>query len=148
MEVAHFPSSGGPVLTMLVCTTLMVCGPAAIFTNNHVMRHIHFEYPLFITALGLGASTLVTQLMAFLGLCTPQRLPVGVYKRWMVPVGAFSAFTFVLGNASYLYLSVSFIQVLKSLTPVFTLLVSLVDQPQDVTARLTLAVIVMTVGGG
>lgn len=135
-------------LTVFVCLLCMSCGPAAIFTNSHVMKKLKFEYPLTITAIGLGTSACAMHFLVLLGFCSPQPLRSEVYWREVVPVGALSACTFVLGNASYLYLSISLIQVLKSLTPVFTLLVSLLDSPEEVTTALSLSVVVMTIGGG
>lgn len=134
-------------ITLGVCLLCMFCGPAAIFTNSHVMRRLKFEYPLLITAIGLGTSACAMHCLALFGYCSPQPLRPEVYWREVVPVGALSACTFVLGNASYLYLPVSLIQVLKSLTPVFTLFVSLLDCPEEVSMHLSLAVIVMTMGG-
>ena len=39
----------------------------------------------------------------------------------MLPVGFFMALTLVCGNTVYMYLSVSFIQMLKAFTPVITM---------------------------
>jgi hypothetical protein len=45
-----------------------------------------------------------------------------VWLTRVLPVGAFAASTMALGNMSYLYLGVSFIQMLKALSPIFTML--------------------------
>ena len=45
-----------------------------------------------------------------------------VWLTRVLPVGAFAASTMALGNMAYLYLGVSFIQMLKALSPVFTML--------------------------
>lgn len=43
----------------------------------------------------------------------------------VVPVGACQALTLALGNAAYLYLTVSFIQMLKAFTPVVVLAIGI-----------------------
>ena len=55
-----------------------------------------------------------------LGLVSAPRVSWRTYMRKFMPVGALMAATLSLGNIAYLHLSVSMIQILKSLCPVIT----------------------------
>jgi len=43
----------------------------------------------------------------------------------VVPVGVCQALTLAMGNAAYIYLTVSFIQMLKAATPIFVLAIGI-----------------------
>lgn len=53
----------------------------------------------------------------------------------MVPVGACQALTLALGNAAYLYLTVSFIQMLKAFTPVVVLAIGILFKLEKAEAK-------------
>jgi drug/metabolite transporter (DMT)-like permease len=52
------------------------------------------------------------------------RVDWAAFQKSILPVSIFYAFSLVLSNKSYIYLSVSYIQMLKAFTPVFTLIFS------------------------
>ena len=64
----------------------------------------------------------------------------------MVPVGFFHALTLCLGNTVYLYLAVSFIQMLKAFTPVLTLTTLSALSVETFSRRAGAAVCVITFG--
>jgi hypothetical protein len=73
-----------------------------------------FPYPLTLTATHMtfcSAATVV--LVQFGAVARPPAVTVGVFARTIVPIGALFAITLWLGNAAYVYLPVSFIQMLK-----------------------------------
>ena len=68
------------------------------------------------------------------------------WVRSMVPVGFFHALTLCLGNTVYLYLAVSFIQMLKAFTPVLTLTTLSALSVETFSRRAGAAVCVITFG--
>lgn len=70
-----------------------------------------------LTTWHLAFATLMTQLMARFTTMLDSRHSVPmtgrVYLRAIVPIGAFFSLSLICGNLTYLYLSVSFIQMLK-----------------------------------
>lgn len=81
---------------------------------------------MFLTTWHMLFSTLMTQLMAR---CTSlldsrHKVPMtaSTYRRAIVPIGVLFSLSLICGNLAYLYLSVSFIQMLKATNSVATLL--------------------------
>ena len=72
---------------------------------------------ILLTAWHLGFATLMTQLMARFTkmLDSRKKVPMTgrVYLRSIVPIGLMFSLSLICGNLAYLYLSVSFIQMLK-----------------------------------
>jgi drug/metabolite transporter (DMT)-like permease len=71
------------------------------------------------------------------------------WKFWcmsMLPVGVFHGVSLSAGNAVYLYLSVSFAQMLKALTPLYILLIYYITNVQKPTSKIVLSVAVITFG--
>ncbi len=82
-----------------------------IFTDNAE------EYPIILTSWHLVFATVMTQLMARFTTILDERKKVKmtgrVYLRAIVPIGAAFSMSLICGNLTYLYLSVSFIQMIK-----------------------------------
>ena len=79
-----------------------------------------------LCSMGLGASWTISYLLVS---CVSKldkskdMAVTGQYVKHVVPIGGFAAFSLALGNYTYLYLSVSFIQMLKAAVPCVTMLV-------------------------
>ena len=75
------------------------------------------DFPIFLTTWHLAFATLMTQIMARFTTMLDSRHSVPmtgrVYLRAIVPIGVFFSLSLICGNLTYLYLSVSFIQMLK-----------------------------------
>lgn len=111
---------------LVYCALYLMIGPTLILVNNHVLRKLHFNYPMALSGLGLLFSSAVSLILVTSGavqLEHAQEVTRGFYLRNLVPVGLMSATTLAAGNAVYLHLPVGFIQMLKAFTPVVTLLV-------------------------
>ncbi|KAK5168992.1 uncharacterized protein LTR77_006301 [Saxophila tyrrhenica] len=83
---------------------------------------------ILLTSWHLGFATLMTQLLSRTTtlLDSRKRVPMTgrVYLRTILPIGLMFSLSLICGNLTYLYLSVSFIQMLKATMPVVTLLTS------------------------
>jgi hypothetical protein len=75
------------------------------------------EYPILLTAWHLTFSTIMTQILARTTTLLDGRKKIKmtgrVYLRAIVPIGFAFSLSLMCGNMTYLYLSVSFIQMLK-----------------------------------
>lgn len=101
---------------------------AVILFNKWILSTLGFHYPVLLTSWHLGFATLMTQILARTTKLLDGRKTVKmtgrVYLRAIVPIGVFFSLSLICGNLTYLYLSVSFIQMLKATTPVAVLLAS------------------------
>ena len=95
------------------------------------MADFHIQF--FSPSLGVVASFLISHSIVALGIVPlKQQSKIGTSKQqiWnfymykIFPISFCVSSTLVTGNLVYLYLSVSFIQMLKAFTPVLTLIVS------------------------
>jgi len=139
-------------LDLFGCLALYVCvGPALILVNKEIMTSYGFGYPMLVSGLGQVSSAvgsfLVVRVFRWQPLSDQARsVDWDFYLKNMVVVGAAFATSLSLGNAGYMYLSVSFIQMLKAFTPcvvVAALFLSGVERPSPPVAA---AVAAMSAG--
>ncbi|KAK8088721.1 hypothetical protein PG997_003682 [Apiospora hydei] len=85
-------------------------------------------FPIILTTLHLITATVLTQLLArFTPLLNSRHavpLTGRIYLRAILPIGMLYTASLVFSNLSYLFLSVSFLQMLKAFAPATTLLIS------------------------
>ncbi|KAF4633382.1 hypothetical protein G7Y89_g4734 [Cudoniella acicularis] len=119
------PASSGihPAFYVMVWISL---SSSVILFNKWILSTLGFHYPILLTSWHLVFATIMTQIMARTTTLLDGRKTVKmtgrVYLRAIVPIGAFFSLSLICGNLTYLYLSVSFIQMLKATTPVAVLI--------------------------
>jgi len=103
---------------------------ATILFNKWILSEGGFPYPIILTSWHMLFATVVTQVMRRTTNLLPSLNEVPItadfYLKNIVPIGIFFAASLVFSNKAYLYLSVSFIQMLKASTPVVVLLISFI----------------------
>ncbi|RAK98486.1 TPT-domain-containing protein [Aspergillus ibericus CBS 121593] len=106
--------------------TWIALSSGVIIFNKWILHTAGFSFPLFLTTWHLVFATIMTRLMARFTTLLDSRHQVPmtsrIYMRAIVPIGAFFSLSLICGNLAYLYLSVSFIQMLKATNSVATLL--------------------------
>lgn len=111
-------------LKLFYLTAFAFSGPLLIMSNKHVLSDIGFAFPLTLSFLTLTFSWTVCFIAIRFGLVEFKHKDMvdrRFYMTNILPIGALSAGTIVLGMASYLFLTVSFVQMVKAFTPVMTL---------------------------
>ncbi|KAK9834440.1 hypothetical protein WJX74_001775 [Apatococcus lobatus] len=94
-----------------------------ILYNKWILAFYGFPFPIALTMWHMGFSGLLAFACVRLGYVPSVNMSRETYMKAIVPIGALFAGTLWLGNAAYLYLSVSFIQMLKALMPVAVFIV-------------------------
>ncbi|EKD14075.1 uncharacterized protein L3040_007925 [Drepanopeziza brunnea f. sp. 'multigermtubi'] len=109
---------------------------SVILFNKWILSTLGFHYPILLTSWHLIFATIMTQIMARTTKLLDGRNTVKmngrVYLRAIVPIGVFFSLSLICGNLTYLYLSVSFIQMLKAFTPVAVLVAGWILQIEAV----------------
>lgn len=112
---------------------------SVILFNKWILHTLKFPYPVLLTAWHLIFATVLTQLMArfttLLDGRKKQKMNGRIYVRAIVPIGAAFSLSLICGNLTYLYLSVSFIQMLKATTPVAVLITGAIMGTEDVSVK-------------
>ncbi|PWY87450.1 TPT-domain-containing protein [Aspergillus heteromorphus CBS 117.55] len=97
-----------------------------ILFNKWVIESTEFRYPIILTTWHLIFATLATQLLARTTTMLDGRKKIKMdgrtYLRMIIPIGILYSGSLVCSNIVYLYLNVSFIQMLKAGGPIITLL--------------------------
>lgn len=108
-----------PVFFIIAWIALSSC---LILYNKQVLGYAGFGFPIILTTWHLTFATIMTQILArFTSLLDGRKrvkMTGRVYLRAILPIGLFFSLSLICGNVTYLYLSVPFIQMLKSTTPV------------------------------
>jgi len=118
-----------------ICTALWISLGISMIVFNKVLLSpkeqggFGFGFPFFLMGMHMTFSTICTQLLYFF---TPLLRSAkegkisswGVYWYRVFPLALFFSLGLVLGNSAYKYLSVSYIQMMKSSLPIPTLIVS------------------------
>ena len=129
------PAPGaGATLAVAYALAWSVASTLIILLNKRVMAPpsaggLGFAFPMTLTFLGAAfSSAAAAAALAASAVARPAGARRGIgwaaYVRGVVPCSCCAAVTLVSGNAAYATLSVSFIQMLKAATPLFTLAVS------------------------
>ncbi|KAH9287734.1 hypothetical protein KI387_031851, partial [Taxus chinensis] len=111
-------------------------------------KEIGFPYPLGLTLLHMVFSSIlcfiVVKLLKIVKLqdgMTPE-----IYMRTVFPIGAMFAMTLWLGNTAYLYISVSFAQMLKAIMPVAVFLLGAAAGLEVLSCKMFLIMSVISFG--
>nr|BAD91176.1 plastidic phosphate translocator-like protein1 [Mesembryanthemum crystallinum] len=92
-----------------------------IVYNKYILdrKMYNWPFPISLTMIHMSfCSSLAFFLVKILKLVEPVAMSREVYLSSVVPIGMLYAFSLWLSNSAYIYLSVSFIQMLKALMPV------------------------------
>ena len=111
-------------VTVCVCLVFTAVGPTLILTNKYLMSRCKFPYPILLTCSGQISSSVISFFLVRVFKVVPLTpMPWPVYFRSVSMVGLVACLAMASGNSTYLYLTVSFIEILKGFAPVVTLMV-------------------------
>ncbi|KAK9467167.1 triose-phosphate transporter family-domain-containing protein [Lipomyces arxii] len=126
----------------------IVISSFVILHNKAILYNSRFPFPIFLTTWHLVFAALATQIMArTTNVYDPKELEISqsVYLKRIVPVSIFYSLALVCSNQAYMYLNISFIQMLKATSPVAVFIVSYVLNQEsfrlDVLANLWIIVL-------
>lgn len=94
---------------------------SVIVYNKYILdrKLYNWPYPISLTMIHMAfCSSLAFVLVNFFKIVEPVTMSKDLYLKSVVPIGALYALSLWLSNSAYIYLSVSFIQMLKALMPV------------------------------
>ncbi|KAI3803626.1 hypothetical protein L1987_31783 [Smallanthus sonchifolius] len=115
-------SSGKEMLTYSYLLIYIALSSTQIFFNKWVLssKEINFPYPLGLTLLHMVFSSVLCFVLTKLTkiMEVEKGMTFEIYTTSVFPIGAMFAVTLWLGNTAYLYISVSFAQMLKAIMPV------------------------------
>jgi drug/metabolite transporter (DMT)-like permease len=106
-----------------------------ILFNKWILDTAKFRFPIFLTSWHMFSSAIVTQILARWTPYLDSRHAVPMtrraYVRAILPIGLLFSLSLVCGNVTYLYLNVSFVQMLKAGAPIAVLLATWMFRLQE-----------------
>lgn len=129
------------------CTLYFILGPALIILNNHVFNTIHYKFPILFSSLGIWGTAVVSVVLRTLGFAEKGKdISIQFWATRIFPIGILTAASIAAGNTVYLYLSVSFTQMLKALSPVYIFLFMSVLKVEIPNRLVIVAVALISIG--
>ena len=128
---------------------LWICmSSTVILFNKYILSSYGFPFPVALTMCHMLFCSVAAMLMIHVFKFTKpiESMTLPVYAKTILPVGALYAVVLWLGNGAYLYLSVSFLQMVKAFMPVLVFAVGVFMKTERVTAPNILILLVVTVG--
>jgi hypothetical protein len=123
----------------------LVMSCCVILFNKHLYNGI-FPHPLTLTTIHMGFASLATLALRASGRLQVPELGWGFFLKNIMPIGVLYAGSLGFSNLAVLRLSVSFIQMVKALTPMITLAVSVARGVETATNTLVTIVVFMCFG--
>ncbi|KAJ6257104.1 hypothetical protein Dda_7989 [Drechslerella dactyloides] len=128
LPVTNVPTPQKPAIhpAFYVIIWIALSGSVILFNKKILDKEKGLNFPIFLTTWHLVFATIATQVLArtskLLDGLKTVNMTGRVYLRAVVPIGFFFSLSLICSNKAYLFLSVSFIQMLKATTPVAVLL--------------------------
>jgi hypothetical protein len=95
----------------------IVLSSSVIIYNNYLYNTLKFQFPVFLVSWHLVFATIGTRVLArtthLLDTAKETKMSKDVYIRSILPIAVLFCGSLILSNKAYLYLTVSFIQMLK-----------------------------------
>ncbi|WMV48950.1 hypothetical protein MTR67_042335 [Solanum verrucosum] len=138
------------VLTYAYILLYISLSSGQIFFNKWVLssKEINFPYPLALTLLHMVFSSVLcfvlTKVLKIMKV--EEGMTLDIYISSVIPIGAMFAMTLWLGNTAYLYISVSFAQMLKAIMPVAVFILGVAAGLEMMSCRMLLIMSVISFG--
>ncbi|KAL1500331.1 hypothetical protein AB1Y20_012995 [Prymnesium parvum] len=155
-EFIELPPAGAPLAprrpprlapTVGACLVWVGASNALILLNKYLMWADGFRHPMALSSLGMLASWLLSVAACRLGFVrATHRVSRLFFITRLFPVGLAMASMFYFGNRAYLYITVSFVQMLKTATPVVTMAVMVLFRLERARLHLVIALLLLVAG--
>jgi lysylphosphatidylglycerol synthetase-like protein (DUF2156 family) len=101
--------------TIFYALIWVVLSSAVILYNKYILTVINFPFPILLTTLHMACSAALTAVLVRLRGHDPRTdvLNARAWLTYVFPIAVLFAASLWLGNAAYLYLSISFVQIIK-----------------------------------
>lgn len=144
------PRSGPARVAMAAAVSVswMFFSSVLILVNKHILKDLKFPYPMTVSSMGMFASGVFSWLVVRVLKLAESEVQISTrfYLTNVLPVGFFMALTLWSGNTVYLYLTVSFVQMLKAFTPVITMIALFIARLETPNRPMILSVLVIAAG--
>ncbi|KAK7034493.1 hypothetical protein VNI00_012340 [Paramarasmius palmivorus] len=148
--VATTPKPKPRLSASMIIPVWIVLSSTVIIYNNYLYNSLNFRYPVFTVTWHLTFAAIGTRILqrttSLLDGAKDVNMSKDMFFKSILPIGVLFSGSLILSNTAYLYLSVSYIQMLKAFTPVAILLISWTFRLQDPSKKLAVIVFMISAG--
>ncbi|KAF7325799.1 TPT domain-containing protein [Mycena kentingensis (nom. inval.)] len=135
---------------IVIIPVWMAFSVSVILYNNHLYNTLDFKFPVFLVTWHLTFSAIGTRVLQrttnLLDGTKDINMNKDMFLRSILPIGILFSGSLILSNSAYLYLSISYIQMLKAFNAVAVLLISWLFRISEPNRRLGLIVFMISFG--
>ncbi|CAK5261969.1 unnamed protein product [Mycena citricolor] len=128
----------------------MALSVSVILYNNYLYSDLEFKYPVFLVTWHLTFSAIGTRVLQrttnLLDGTKDINMSKDMFLRSILPIGVLFSGSLILSNTAYLYLSVSYIQMLKAFNAVAVLIISWAFRISEPNRKLGVIVFMISFG--
>jgi len=140
-----------PKLSASAIIPLWIClSSTVIIYNNYLYNTLNFKYPVFLVTWHLTFAAIGTRVLQrtthLLDGVKDVHMTRDMFIQSILPIGLLFSGSLILSNTAYLYLSVSYIQMLKAFTPVAILIISWTFRIAEPNRKLAMIVFMISSG--
>ncbi|KAF9061544.1 TPT-domain-containing protein [Rhodocollybia butyracea] len=149
--VAQTPRQPKPKLTATIIIPIwIVLSSSVIIYNNYLYNNLNFRYPVFTVTWHLTFAAIGTRVLQrttrLLDGTKDVSMSKDMFLKSILPIGFLFSGSLILSNMAYLYLSVSYIQMLKAFNAVAVLIISWVFRLSEPNRKLAFIVLMISSG--
>ena len=115
------PGGGSLLMAVFYGIAYLTAASTIILLNKHVLSVTPFHYPIALASLGVLFGWVASVILVNTGAISLEKHKDITLSSWLknvLPIGFFTGVTLATGNMAYFYLSLSFLQMAKALSPV------------------------------
>ncbi|KAK0193000.1 triose-phosphate transporter family-domain-containing protein [Armillaria mellea] len=148
--VAQVPKPKPKLSATMIIPIWIVLSSSVIIYNNYLYNTLSFKYPVFLVTWHLTFAAVGTRVLqkttTLVDGAKDVHMSKDMFLKSILPIGLLFSGSLILSNTAYLYLSVSYIQMLKAFTAVAILLISWCFRIQEPNRKLGVIVVMISCG--
>ncbi|KAK0474200.1 TPT-domain-containing protein [Armillaria novae-zelandiae] len=148
--VAQVPKPKPKLSATMIIPIWIVLSSSVIIYNNYLYNTLSFKYPVFLVTWHLTFAAIGTRVLqkttTLVDGAKDVHMSKDMFLKSILPIGLLFSGSLILSNTAYLYLSVSYIQMLKAFTAVAILLISWCFRIQEPNRKLGVIVVMISCG--
>ncbi|KAG7441117.1 TPT-domain-containing protein [Guyanagaster necrorhizus] len=148
--VAQVPKAKPKLSATMIIPVWIVLSSSVIIYNNYLYNTLSFKYPVFLVTWHLTFAAIGTRVLerttTLVDGAKDVHMSKDMFLKSILPIGLLFSGSLILSNTAYLYLSVSYIQMLKAFTAVAILLISWCFRIQEPNRKLAVIVVMISSG--
>ena len=137
------------LLAILYGLAYLTSASSIILLNKHVLSVTPFHFPIALSSLGVLFGWVASLILVHTGMISLEKHKDITFASWVktvLPIGFFTGVTLACGNMAYFYLSLSFLQMTKALSPVCLFFILWFSGLDRFHLKVFLAIVVIVIG--